>query len=502
MINTRALIGSALASSLLVLAACSDAPTQPSSRSAPSLALSSVGGQGLPALFPNSRRYREQTVPHTSNRSGSATLTGRALLAKDGSTALEVTTGDLSTAVAPGNITKLQLKIMDPDGVPLTTENFNGLSGGYQTRTLPGLSRHQRVQVQGNVRDIDPRRTDVVTLTERVNLRPDIAITGLAAPDKVPTATRFIVTATAAELNGDVGATSNCVLYVDGAVASRIPGMWIADGDDATCAFQLTIFRAGSYTLTAKAESVVPADWDVTNNVMSRSIEVVLPPVVLHGNARATEHDFRYLDKQSHVWSTTGERASNGRWLFDRDQTNRWQNSQISGFGGRPIRFPLSALTFALTSAGGTHVNMTVANAAGPVSGCSYVPAGQAWASVCTNGFFSAGHSSSLVTYYDHQFSETFGWEERYSEAGPFAWTINEGGYLDYGDQLAFKAKLTDFLGREFTADAVVSMGAWIDTSPIPYSYTCSTQVILNYTSLDCYEREHRVRNRSASATY
>jgi hypothetical protein len=163
-------------------------------------------------------------------------------------TKLEVTTGALDAPSAPGNISKLQVKLLNPNNAGPTL-NYNGLTGPVQTSTFGGLARHSKIQVQGNVRDIDPKRTDVVTVTERVNLRPDIAIQGIAAPDKVKPNTEIVVTATAAELNGDVGATSNCVLYVDGSEAKRINGMWIADGDEVTCAFKTTMGSAGTYTL-------------------------------------------------------------------------------------------------------------------------------------------------------------------------------------------------------------------------------------------------------------
>src|SRR5215208_6266191 len=58
-----------------------------------------------PQLVPNARRYKESGLKPATGRSGSASLTGRALLDKDGATTVELSTGQLDTGeTQPGNV--------------------------------------------------------------------------------------------------------------------------------------------------------------------------------------------------------------------------------------------------------------------------------------------------------------------------------------------------------------------------------------------------------------
>src|SRR4051812_17540654 len=86
---------------------------------------------GKPTLHPNGTPYRVSSKPATG-RSGSASITARALLGKSGGTELEVTTGVLdSTLAPPGNLAKVQVKALVPNTQRLSfTDNHNGLSGG------------------------------------------------------------------------------------------------------------------------------------------------------------------------------------------------------------------------------------------------------------------------------------------------------------------------------------------------------------------------------------
>src|SRR5687767_14237467 len=83
-----------------------------------------------PALYPGGQRYRD-SAPPSVGRSGSATLAARALVGRDGETTVEVSTSTLdSAAPAPGNISRLQLKVVDGEGRLLDLRNHNGLSSG------------------------------------------------------------------------------------------------------------------------------------------------------------------------------------------------------------------------------------------------------------------------------------------------------------------------------------------------------------------------------------
>src|SRR5947208_6185839 len=87
----------------------------------------------LPAnAVPSSKHYRESGVGNATGRSGSAHMTARALLSKDGNTVVEVTTGALdSSSTPPGSFRKVQVKALSPAGDALSVDNYFPSTGGY-----------------------------------------------------------------------------------------------------------------------------------------------------------------------------------------------------------------------------------------------------------------------------------------------------------------------------------------------------------------------------------
>lgn len=304
---------------------------------------------------PNSQKYRAQTTAHATGRSGSAVLTARALMAMDGSTFVEITTGQLDQPGALGNISKVQLKFFHPASTDMhePTQNYNGLNGGGTwSNTFTEKVRHQKLQVQANIRGVDPKRTDVVTLTERVNLRPDVAVMAVqAAATSVPNVS-VPIHAVIAELNDDVGATTNCVMYVDGVARDSARGIWVADGDQVTCAFAHTFTASGTHTITVKAEGVTPGDWNLANNAASTQIEIA--NFVLHGQAsawqreyRAQWHNYGYSNNGwCNYWSTGYGCSQNaGNWSNNGSTDDYYQSSYIFGTAAAQWAYPLTVRT-------------------------------------------------------------------------------------------------------------------------------------------------------------
>lgn len=129
---------------------------------------SEVSFADLPRFYPNSQKYREMGAKPAIGRSGSASIQARALLDAAGMTEIEISTGQLDSDGAPGNISKVQLKL---SGSGTWTRNFNNLrQGGYVNLFQSGLLRGQSLQIQTNVTGIDPRRTDVVTVHPAIAL--------------------------------------------------------------------------------------------------------------------------------------------------------------------------------------------------------------------------------------------------------------------------------------------------------------------------------------------
>src|SRR5688572_19153565 len=227
---------------LLAGVGCSDAtaPGDP--------ALAPLPGAPSEASLLHTGKYRDSSAPHATGRSGSATLAALALLGEDGTTRLLVTTGSVDNpAAAPGQLAKVQLKVYAPDGTLLFTQNNQRPSStGSAWFDLPGLSSGSTIQVQANVRGIDWRRTDVVTLTETVKAAPAFTV-GIDRAGTVFPGMPTVLTGTVTEVNGDVGGYTSCVLSVEGVQVDRIDDLWVDAGDAVTCAFTHTFPRPGSY---------------------------------------------------------------------------------------------------------------------------------------------------------------------------------------------------------------------------------------------------------------
>ena len=266
-----------------------------------------------PNVHKNSDKYSDQGAKPVSGRSGSASLQARALYGRDGNVFVEASTGSLDGGAAPGQIRKLQLKVLSADGQLTNTRNFNG-NGGYWSTTLDEISLKGRVQLQANIGGIDGNRNDVVTVTVPVLRLPDVAIEGLTAPARAVAGTPVMLVATVSERNGDVGARANCMLSIDGQLSDQAHGIWVDAGHTVSCAFQ-AMMPVGSHKVTVYANGVTPNDWDPTDNTASTSIEILSPesPLAYSGTFEASDYDYySHTKKSSPDGSFLDETTTNG----------------------------------------------------------------------------------------------------------------------------------------------------------------------------------------------
>ena len=225
----------------------------------------------------SSIHYRQSGVGNAHGRSGSANVTARALLGKDHSTTVELTTGTLdSNAAPPGGFTKVQLKPLLPSGEALFAHNFNGLStsSGYYSFVWPSLHRGEQIQLQSNIRGIDAGRTDLVTVTETVKMRPDLAVQNMTFLETAIVQQVVNIRANITELNGDTGATTACVLAIDGTAVDHANNVYVDAGGGVTCEFSTTFSGAGRHEIQVSAASPVPGDFDMNNNTATGTITV------------------------------------------------------------------------------------------------------------------------------------------------------------------------------------------------------------------------------------
>lgn len=228
-----------------------------------------------PAYVPNSLKYSDAGIANAQGRSGSATGTARALLNRDGSTDVEVTTGNFDGAAPSGTLKHIQLKL------GTDARNYNTDSSTFALHLTDRLARHSALQVQSTVYGADDHRTGVVTVDEIVKLRPDLAPGELNAPQQALLGVPVMISAVLEERNGDTGARANCVLYADGVEADRANGIWIDAGDSVVCSFEHAFATAGDKQLEVRLDSVTPADWNDANNSIAGSINIIDPATAM-----------------------------------------------------------------------------------------------------------------------------------------------------------------------------------------------------------------------------
>jgi hypothetical protein len=220
--------------------------------------------------IPNSIKYSDTSIPNATGRSGSASIEARALTGRNGTVDLDVSTGSSESGTSSGQLEKVKVKLPGTDWAA-TYSNLTG--GGTFSGAIGAFPRGTTLAVTANVSGIDPNRVDIVSVNETVKLRPDLAVKILAAGRPIP-GVPYALEATVRELNGDVGARANCVLYVDNVEVDRAPAIWVDAGSMVSCAFSHTFDAPGNRQLRVEANGVTPGDFDTTNNSDSVQIEV------------------------------------------------------------------------------------------------------------------------------------------------------------------------------------------------------------------------------------
>lgn len=476
---------------LLVLGGCADQPTEITRMADPAAALfSASSSNGFPQFVANSVQYQNTSKPNATGRAGSAAMTARALRAADGTTLLEVTTGELdSDVVAPGNLDKVQVKaIVDPDEDPLFTDNNNKLrAGGYFSEVYQGLAQGVTVQTQANVSGIDRNRVGVVTLSETVKLRPDLDVDVSAAPQAAIN-TAVHVAGTVTEINGDVGATTSCVLYVDGAEADRADGVWVNNGGSVSCAFVTSFAAAGTYEVTVAAENVVPGDWDTANNSASVSIEALEPTVQMHGHANAQDIFYDYN------WGWTYA-SSYPTFQYVHRQLGRNQRYWAVGYTNESFTYPVDVEL--VEQSGGVTVNsLSFQNVSDNYwyYHCSYVFDAGTYVYVCpTYGYTNYGRYAGTVTYFSTNYAQWTG-----SSFNVYSWnydgTSSNYSFATWANDVNPKLTITSANGKQYVSNPQITLN--------PYNYSSSGASCYYWYYNECYASTYTQSGKIGSTSF
>lgn len=469
-----------------------------------------------PQLIPNTRRYRESSLKPATGRSGSASLTGRALLGKDGATTVEMSTGPLDTdGTRPGNINKTQLKPLDENGEALYARNYMSAGGGYFSTNVNDLHRGQQVQMQATISGIEANRTNVVTVVETVKLRPDLSPTSLSHPARGVPGSPVNISVVVKELKGDSGATTNLVLYADGTPVDRANGVWVDAAGTVSCVFTHTFSSAGTKQLEVKAEQTAPGEYDTSNNTAQGTI--VIGPI----SAAELNYNVQVLDFDDDFRSHTYEkRYFNGVLQSEREEdfsAKGWQQ-QANFFGstGRMVSFPLS-ISHSETNDGtsvfnGGYDNLTPTSVIDASDGVTRFISYNVWRHDSSTGysfnlftnatitlatgartertFFSSNRQAGDVTYYSAGY-ERF-WDGSSGEEFFYTWNTTDvmraGTRIPFGTRYGIKVLLTTGDGSMYTASPEVTLSAFDNSGSQPFS--CFDWSFDEFSGTSCIEFE------------
>ena len=440
----RALV--AAATLALALGACSDVPTTaPAARIGSDALAHTASGSGI-TLVANTVKYRDNGGKPATGRSGSAEMEALALLGKDGVTDFHF------RPVGPrwwvwGTMTRAQVRALDDENKLLFQYNDNNPDRYAESARFESLARGQYLQVTANVTGIDPHRTDVVTVTERIKLRPDLAVT-LQAPPQVPAGQSVPITATVTELNGDVGAHASCVLRAGEAVIDYAWGIWIDAGDAVTCAFTHT-FAPGAYDLQVDVADMAPEDWDRGNN---RSevvrIEAVGGPTefnyTAYAEANFTHREYAF-ESRWHDLSTQlgGEEAATS------ESVENTEFASMTGFIGRALSGDVSFEVSQSTDDRVLHADTWTTTLDGCTwrvsNGGSFYLCSYTWGS-WADTWFDYRRSAGTVTYHSIGYYRV--WDDGTGEDLYYyhyndSYTGNDGTLAGLGSTYAFRVRVT-----------------------------------------------------------
>ena len=252
---------------LAALSACSSSDINaPAGRG---FALQNARASFASSLVSTKVKYKNAGVKPTKVQVGPASIEVRAIYGRDGTTLLEVTTGNFEDGTHTGAITRTLIK--PPNNAKILTFN-NLVNDGYWSTTLTGFQPGDVVDVQATVIPDGSHRPYVLNGLAPIALRPDVEVVSVTAPTEALRDAGVIISAALHERNGQVGARGDCALYVDGVRVDAAPGIWIDAGDMVSCMFLHSFAAAGRHDLTVNFENETPDDWDTANNSASASI--------------------------------------------------------------------------------------------------------------------------------------------------------------------------------------------------------------------------------------
>jgi hypothetical protein len=301
-----------------------------------------------PGRVPNKQPYRVTATATATGRTGSATMSARALIDRNHRGALEIVAGDFEGPPV-GTLAKFQVKTFDGNGDLLYSNNYSGFSVPSMAVPVDGLERGQALDVQGNIRNVDNTRTDVVSVTTVGRLRPDLAVLRVSAPAGARAGFPVHISAAVAELNHDTGARASCVLFVDDAQVDQAEGIWVDAGDTVSCAFIHVFSMGGQHQFRVDVTQVNPGDWDAANNSGGGSVTIFTDEQSFNAVSAWISESHEHYRIHNTGYTRRNEGGADYVRTFDflTDQSRNTQGALYAAYVTAPVTFPLTQVAVA-----------------------------------------------------------------------------------------------------------------------------------------------------------
>lgn len=286
----------------------------------------------------------------------------------------------------------------------------------------------QKIEAKVNVANSKTKQTEVVRGDARVLLRPDLAIGSPALPPTVNTRRIVNISAPITELQGDLDATADAVLFVDGVAVDQVQGLKVAAASQVGVVFATRFQTAGIHQLKIRLQNVNPGDFDYSNNEVSFAIEAVQPAFTsMHYDAY-----YNHSRQESHREWDDYYSAGTSDYNYVYESFSQYM------FVDSAVGFPLEIFSVGLLADGTEKITAVLNDVAGYLNdyGCfkataaSFSLGGNAWAYVESDEDCSGAEGTSIQI-------SNYAWTEMYFSAGynkfwdqppqPFQYSYNYG---------------------------------------------------------------------------
>jgi len=448
-------------------------------------------------------------------------VAARAFTLRDGTTILETVAGRFSKP--DGLIYDLQYAVEDPDGNRLrrsdlyrALESAPNVRGGVPLvrMTFRGIALRSRYVLDVKVKR--NRKTEQLRLAAPVELGPDLAVTKVDVPERVHATEVVAFNATVRELNGDMGAGGDCVLYADGVEVDRAAGIWVEAGGTVTCAFAARFSSLGRKSLRAAVVTRTPTEFDPANNSSTVSIDVEPLPLHMSYNAEALQHTGLFLDDYSYKYDDDPITGFGFHSSFTRNNRveERYQYARIFASAPQGIAFPVAAVSLSQLTDATVLDSRTYADLPGGAPFGTEADGGRcgsdgdgAFAFILCS--YHRGPDSWTTIYYS-QFSGTVTFVSRFLEKWTAPWKEDDhvdepghyeseqqwGRYAPFGETVTFNLSVTSGLFRLVASPTIsLTTNAYGDAAR-----TCTDTPLPNGLVTQCTDLKRQFEDRAGSA--